>query len=113
MACRAASGIQPGDEVRAIRRGQLTREEGEVPSKVKPVGTHRGGGASTGRRGHLRTAAPVAASGGRGVVLRQGAVAREAAGGASEGSRRGALAPTGGDSPGARMSTQRQAAPGH
>jgi hypothetical protein len=66
MACRAASGIQPGDEVRAIRRGQLTREEGEVPSKVKPVGTHRGGGASTARRGHLRTAAPVAASGGRG-----------------------------------------------
>jgi hypothetical protein len=73
MAWRAASGIQPGDEVRAIWRGQLTREDGEVPSKVKPVGTHRGGGATTGQRGQLRTAAPVAALGGRGVVLRQGA----------------------------------------
>jgi hypothetical protein len=52
----------------------LTREEGEVPGKVKPAGTQRGGG--------------VLVEGGSGAlgggVLRQGAVARDAAGGASE-----------------------------
>jgi hypothetical protein len=38
----AASGIQPGDEVWGIRRGQLTQKEGEVLSKVKPARTYRG-----------------------------------------------------------------------
>jgi hypothetical protein len=43
--------------VRGIRQGQLTWEEGEVPGKVEPVGTHRGGGATMGRRGRIETAA--------------------------------------------------------
>jgi hypothetical protein len=42
--------------VREIRRGQLTQEEGEVPGKAGPVGTYRGYGATTGRRGQLGTA---------------------------------------------------------
>jgi hypothetical protein len=48
-----AGSIQPGDEVRGIRRGQLTWEEGEVSGKAESAGTHRGGGATTGRRGQL------------------------------------------------------------
>jgi hypothetical protein len=31
------------------------REEGEVSGKAEPAGTHRGGGATTGRRGRLET----------------------------------------------------------
>jgi hypothetical protein len=55
--CRAgaAGSIRPGDEVRGIWRRQLTREEGEVPGKAKPAGTHRGGGTTTGWRGQLGT----------------------------------------------------------
>jgi hypothetical protein len=66
-----------------------------VPGKAKPVGTHRGDGATMGRRGRLRTAAfrwrvaPAVASGGG--VLQQGAVAREAIGGASEQKRHGGV----------------------
>jgi hypothetical protein len=51
-----AVGIQPGNEVRGIRWGQLTREEGEVPGKAEPVGTHQGDGTTTGRRGRLGAA---------------------------------------------------------
>jgi hypothetical protein len=85
---RTAGGIQPGDEERGIRRGQLTWKEGEVPGKVKSTGTHRGGSVTMGRRGRLRMAAyrcrvALAIGGGLeggGVVLQQGAVAREATG---------------------------------
>jgi hypothetical protein len=44
-----------------IRWGQLAREEWEVPGKAKPAGTHRGGGATTRRRGRLGTVAREAA----------------------------------------------------
>jgi hypothetical protein len=48
-------GIQPGNEVRGIRRGKLTHQEGEVSGKAGPAGMHRGGGTTTGRRGRLKT----------------------------------------------------------
>jgi hypothetical protein len=48
-----AGGIQPDNKVWVNRWGQLAQEKGKVQGKVGPAGMHRGGGATTGRRGRL------------------------------------------------------------
>jgi hypothetical protein len=60
VATRAAADCQSGDEVRGIWRGQLAREEGEVPSKeigggLTPVAARRwSGGVALRGGGRLR-----------------------------------------------------------